>query len=111
MAAQRRNSDRAKADPWIVAVDFLDQGSDRSMSCVSIDELFDGSDYSLAVYTPSLTGFVGPTEKPYVGTPLSFLHIKLQRCILILRNRSSGAGKMITQVDRQWYLPCGDRDA
>jgi len=32
MAAERLDSDRAKADPWIIAVDFLDQRSDRSTS-------------------------------------------------------------------------------
>jgi hypothetical protein len=32
MAAERRNGDRTKTDSWIIAVDFLDQGSDRSTS-------------------------------------------------------------------------------
>ena len=73
MAAERRDSDRAKADPWIISVDLLDQRSDRTTSRVSIDELFDGPDYSLAVYTPSRIGFVGLTEKPNVGTSLSVL--------------------------------------
>lgn len=45
------------------------------------------------------------------GPRFRFFIIKLQRCILILRNRSCGVGKMITEVDQQRHLPRVERDA
>jgi hypothetical protein len=37
------------------------------------------------------------------GPRLRFFLIKLQFCIVILRDRNSGAGKMFAERDRHWH--------
>jgi hypothetical protein len=99
MVGELRQGCCAKGNSRIGGVDLVDQATNGSPSRFGIVVLIYSSNHALAKMRFLDADLSDQRRRHTSGPRLRFFLIKLQFCIVILRDRGRGAGKMFTDRD------------